>query len=47
MALDTAEGATHLRRCYEAIGYRFIQYISWHDTNYLSLVLSKRLLESL
>lgn len=43
LALDTAEGAIHLRRWYEAIGYRFVQYVSWHDTNYRSVVLSKHL----
>ncbi len=43
LALDTAEGATHLRRWYERLGYRFIQHISWHETNYRSVVLSKSL----
>lgn len=43
LALDTAEDATHLRRWYEAIGYRFIQFMSWEDTNYRSVILSKHL----
>lgn len=43
LALDTAEEAVHLRRWYEAIGYRFVQHMSWDDTNYRSVILSKRL----
>lgn len=43
LALDTSEGATHLCRWYSGLGYRFIQHISWHDTNYRSVVLSKPL----
>lgn len=45
LALDTAEGATHLRRWYEATGFRFVQFIAWHDTNYRSVVMSKSLTE--
>lgn len=29
LALDTAEGATHLVRWYERLGFRFIQHVSW------------------
>jgi predicted N-acetyltransferase YhbS len=41
LALDTSEGATHLCRWYSSLGYSLIQHISWHDTNYRSVVLSK------
>ena len=43
LALDTAEGATHLVRWYERLGFRFIQHVSWEETNYRSVVMSKRL----
>ena len=43
LALDTAEGAQHLRRWYERLGFRFIQFISWNETNYRSVILSKSL----
>ena len=43
LALDTAEGATHLIRWYERLGFRFVQYVSWDATNYRSVVLSKPL----
>ena len=43
LALDTAEGATHLVRWYEGLGFRFIQHVSWDETNYRSVVMSKRL----
>ena len=43
LALDTCEGANHLCRWYSRLGYDFIQHISWHDTNYRSVVLSKPL----
>lgn len=43
LALDTAEGATHLTRWYERLGFRFFQHVSWDETNYLSVVMSKRL----
>ncbi len=45
LALDTAEGALHLRRWYEKLGFRFVQFVSWPDTNYRSVVLSKDLTE--
>jgi GNAT superfamily N-acetyltransferase len=41
LALDTAEGALHLRRWYEGLGFRFVQFISWDVTNYRSVILSK------
>ena len=43
LALDTAEGATHLRAWYERLGFRFIGNVSWDVTNYRSVVLSKNL----
>lgn len=43
LALDTAEGAVHLREWYERLGFRFIEYVSWEDTNYRSVILSKPL----
>ena len=43
LALDTAEGATHLREWYERLGYRFVQYVSWPTVNYRSVILSRTL----
>ena len=43
LALDTADGAHHLRRWYERLGFRFIEFVSWNQTNYRSVILSKKL----
>lgn len=44
LALDTAEGATHLIALYGARGYRFIEHVDWRpDTNYRSVLLSRAL----
>lgn len=43
LALDTAEGATHLINYYQKRGYRFVGYADWGTTNYRSVILSKRL----
>ena len=43
LALDTSEGAAHLCNWYFSLGYRFIQHVSWQETNYRSVVLSKSL----
>lgn len=43
VAIDTAEGATHLVAFYTARGYRHIGYEQWSHTNYRSVILSKRL----
>ncbi|RYD26682.1 MAG: N-acetyltransferase [Verrucomicrobiaceae bacterium] len=43
LALDTAEGAVDLIRWYRRLGYRQVDLVSWHDTNYRSVVLSKAL----
>jgi GNAT superfamily N-acetyltransferase len=45
LALDTAEGADHLRQWYERLGFRFIQFMSWEETNYRSVILSKSLVD--
>ncbi|GAA5131560.1 GNAT family N-acetyltransferase [Luteolibacter yonseiensis] len=43
LALDTAEGAHHLIRWYEKLGFRFIEHMDWSSTNYRSVILSKTL----
>lgn len=43
LALDTAEPATHLHRYYERRGYRIVDYVDWEDTNYRSVIMSKKL----
>ena len=43
LALDTAEGASHLIEIYKKKGYRFIEYVRWKDTNYRSVIMSKKL----
>ena len=43
MAVDTAEGASGLIKFYEGRGYRFVAFAQWETTNYLSVILSKKL----
>ena len=43
LALDTAEGADHLIHYYSQKGYRFVGHAQWKQTNYRSVLLSKRL----
>jgi ribosomal protein S18 acetylase RimI-like enzyme len=43
LACDTAEGAIHLVEWYRRMGYREVGRADWKDTNYQSLILSKRL----
>ena len=43
LALDTAEGATHLVRWYERLGFRAVDYVKWDVTNYRSVVMCKEL----
>lgn len=43
LALDTAETAYHLIDYYKKRGYKYIETIKWHVTNYNSVVLSKGL----
>ena len=45
LALDTAEGALHLIRWYEKLGFRFVGFMDFSTTNYRSVVLSKTLTE--
>ncbi len=43
LALDTAEGATHLIEMYERWGYRLVGEADWEVTNYRSVIMSKEL----
>ena len=43
LALDTAENASHLVRWYESLGFHTVQHVSWHDTNYRSVIMDKPL----
>jgi GNAT superfamily N-acetyltransferase len=43
IALDTAEGATHLIDYYAHRGYEPIGTVDWESTNYVSVVMSKKL----
>ena len=43
VALDTAEGPSHLVRYYERLGYVFVEYVQWNLANYRSVILSKSL----
>ncbi|HEY8943307.1 MAG TPA: GNAT family N-acetyltransferase [Polyangiaceae bacterium] len=43
VAVDTAEGATHLVTFYNSRGYQFVGYAQWEHTNYRSVILSKAL----
>jgi GNAT superfamily N-acetyltransferase len=43
IALDTAEGAKHLIEYYTRRGYRPVGHADWEETNYISVILSKRL----
>lgn len=43
LACDTAESAELLIRWYGGLGFRFVEHVSWPDTNYRSVVLSKSL----
>jgi predicted N-acetyltransferase YhbS len=43
LALDTAEGALHLIDFYSRRGYRQVGLADWSETNYRSVVMSKRL----
>jgi len=43
LALDTAEGATHLINLYKDRGYVFVCYADWDITNYRSVILNKEL----
>jgi RimJ/RimL family protein N-acetyltransferase len=43
IAIDTAESATHLIDYYARRGYRKVGAVDWEGTNYVSVVMSKRL----
>jgi predicted N-acetyltransferase YhbS len=43
LALDTAEGAHHLRDWYGRCGFREVERVDWSSTNYISVILSKHL----
>jgi GNAT superfamily N-acetyltransferase len=43
VAVDTAEGAQHLIEFYQKRGYREVGHAQWKQTNYRSVLLSKRL----
>jgi len=43
IALDTSEGATHLIRWYERLGYRLVGHAQWYGKVYRSVILSKSL----
>lgn len=43
LALDTAENASHLVNYYTRKGYCFRTYVQWKETNYRSVILSKKL----
>lgn len=41
LALDTAEGATHLITMYERRGFRTVGFAQWDITNYRSVIMNK------
>lgn len=41
LALDTADAAHHLIGWYGKMGYRIVEHVSWGNTNYRSVVMSK------
>lgn len=43
IAIDTAEGAKELISFYSKRDYKFVGYAQWEETNYRSVVLSKKL----
>ncbi len=43
LALDTAEPATHLIEYYARRGYRCVGDVQWRETNYRSVIMSRRL----
>jgi len=43
IALDTAEGATHLIDMYRRWGYRIVGQADWEETNYVSVIMGKPL----
>ena len=43
LSCDTAEGASHLIKMYRKRGYRIIGKANWDITNYISVIMSKKL----
>ena len=43
LALDTAEPASHLIDYYSKVGYRIVDRVQWDVTNYVSVIMSKKL----
>jgi GNAT superfamily N-acetyltransferase len=43
LALDTSEHASDLIALYEAKGFTFVEYVTWRDVNYRSVVMAKEL----
>ena len=43
LALDTAEGATHLIELYKKRGFEYVCEVTWDITNYRSIILNKKL----
>jgi GNAT superfamily N-acetyltransferase len=43
LALDTSEHAADLIALYTKKGYRFIEYVTWPDVNYRSMIFAKAL----
>ncbi|MBL8848563.1 MAG: GNAT family N-acetyltransferase [Planctomycetaceae bacterium] len=43
LALDTAEGATHLIDFYIRYGFEIVEHVSWRETNYRSVVMVKEM----
>jgi len=41
LALDTAEGASHLIAWYERNGFRFVEHAQWPGKTYRSVIMSK------
>jgi GNAT superfamily N-acetyltransferase len=43
MALDTAEGAEHLVKWYERLGFQIVGHTQWDVTNYRSVIMTKQI----
>ena len=43
ISIDTAEGAIELINFYSKRDYKFVGYAQWEETNYRSVMLSKKL----
>lgn len=43
LALDTSENAAQLIKYYKKLGYKFVHYWYWYQTNYRSVIMAKTL----